>query len=113
NSEGEVELVLGLEPLLLVLGQHRVGQLERVLGGQDLGHRAVGDVTVDAQLRPFTRGDVEVGRLLLDHLLEQRPQIEAHPAVSLTTSSRVVIPRSTFLIPSMRNVSMPSTTACS
>ena len=34
DAEREVELVLHLEALLLVLGQHRVGNLERVLGRQ-------------------------------------------------------------------------------
>src|SRR5439155_10832210 len=49
----------------------------------------------------------------LDHLLQQLPQVHAHAAVSFTTSSRVVTPRLSFTMPSMRSVSMPSFTACS
>ena len=48
DAEGEVELVLDLEPLLLVLGQHRVGQLQGVLGRQDL-------VTELSVMSPSTR----------------------------------------------------------
>ena len=78
DAEREVELVLGLEPLLLVLGQHRVGQLQRVLGRSATSiDRAVGDVAVDAQLRPLAGGDVQVGRVPLDHLLEQRAQVDS------------------------------------
>src|SRR6185295_17381337 len=88
-------------------------ELQSVFRGEDVGHRAVGDVAVYPDLGPLSRGAMQVGGFLFDHLLEQRSQIDAHPAVSLTTSSTVVIPRSTFLMPSMRSVSMPSATAWS
>jgi hypothetical protein len=51
DAEREVQLVLGLEPLLLVLGEDGVGELQRVLGREDVVGGAVGDVAVDAQLR--------------------------------------------------------------
>src|SRR4029077_2711309 len=113
DPEAKVKLVFGFEPLLLILGQDRVGQLEGVLGREDLGCGAVGHVPINPQLRPLAGGDVEIRRLLLDHFLEQRAQIDGHPALSLTTSSRVVTPRSSFFIPSMRRVSIPSATAWS
>ena len=40
----------------------------------------VGDVAVDAQLRPLTGRDVQVGGVPLDHLLEERAKIEAEGA---------------------------------
>src|SRR2546426_9302474 len=113
DPEREVELVLGLEALLLALGQHRVGERQRVLGRQHFVGGGVRDVAVDAQLGPLPRHDVQVGGVFLDHLLEQRPQVHRHAAVSFTTSSSVVTPRLTFTIPSIRSVSMPSFTACS
>src|SRR5205807_5374300 len=119
NPEGEVELVFGLEPLLLIFGEHRVRDRERVLGCEHRLHARVHDVAVHAQLGTLARHDVEVGRVLLDHLLEQGAEIHdlrrarRHAAVSFTTSSRVVMPRFTFSMPSMRRVSIPSFTACS
>src|SRR5881396_1731763 len=68
----------------------------------------------------LTRYNVEIRGVLLDHLLEQRAEIQnpprsarRHAAVSFTTSSRVVIPRFTFTMPSERKVSIPSFTASS
>ena len=34
-------------------------------------------ITVDAELRAFARGNVQVGRIALDHLLEERSEIDA------------------------------------
>src|SRR5690606_37971922 len=82
----------------------------------------VDDLAVDAQLRSLARGDVQVAGAALDHLFQQDAQVHAAilhcadgrrrgthtAAVSLMTSSRVVMPRSTFFMPSMRSVSMPS-----
>src|SRR5438128_2096790 len=118
DSEGKVELVLRLEPLLLALGEHGVGDRQRVLGREHRVHRRVHDVPVHAELGPFPRHDVQVRRVLLDHLLEQGAEIQGlrarrHAAVSFTTSSRVVMPRFTLTMPSMRSVSIPSFTACS
>src|SRR2546421_12945785 len=119
DPEGKIELALGLEPLLLVLREHRVGDRQRVLGGQHVVHGRVDDVPVHAELGTLARHDVEVRGVLLDHLLEQRAEIQAlrrarrHAAVSFTTSSSVVIPRFTFTMPSDRSVSMPSFTASS
>src|SRR5690606_11070644 len=73
----------------------------------------VGHLAVDAELGPLARGEMQVGRVARQHLLEQHAEVEAHRAVSLTTSSRVVIPFSSFLIPSIRRVSIPSDTAAS
>ena len=36
----------------------------------------VRDVAVDAQLGPLAGGDVQVGGVALDHLLEQRAQVD-------------------------------------
>src|SRR2546422_452182 len=119
DPEREVELVLDLEPLLLVPGEHRIGDRQRVLGRKHRLRRGVHDVPVHAQLGTLARHDVQVRRVPLDHLLEQGAQIHrlrgacGHAAVSFTTSSRVVMPRFTFSMPSMRSVSMPSFTACS
>src|SRR2546427_11674931 len=60
RSEGEVELVLRLEALLLVLGEHRVSDRECVLRGQHVIDRRVGDVAVAPQLGPLARHDVQV-----------------------------------------------------
>ena len=77
DAEREVELVLHLEPLLLVLGQHRVRELQRVLGREHVFDVRVRDVAVDAQLGALAGGDVQVRRVALDHLLEQRAQVDA------------------------------------
>src|SRR5213592_2005947 len=119
DPEREIKLVLDLEPLLLVLGKHRIGDRQRVLGREHRLRRGVHDVPVHAQLGTLARHNVQVRRVPLDHLLEQGAQIHrlrsagGHAAVSFTTSSRVVMPRFTFSMPSMRSVSMPSFTACS
>ncbi len=112
DPEAKVKLVFGFEPLLLILGEYRVGQLQGVFAVEDFGNGAVRDVPINPQLGPLGGGDVKVGGLFLDHFLEQGPQIDGHPALSLTTSSRVVTPLSIFFIPSIRRVSIPSTTAC-
>ena len=76
NAEGEIELVLGLEPLLLVLGEDRVRQLEGVLGRHHVFEGGVGDLTVHPQLRPLAGDDVEIGSVLGDHLLEEASQVD-------------------------------------
>src|SRR3989338_8807109 len=76
DAEGEVEFVLGLEPLLLLLREDRIRQLQRVLRVQDVLDLAAGDVAVDPQLRALARRDVEVGRLALDHLLQQGAEVD-------------------------------------
>src|SRR5207245_6820795 len=119
DAEREIELVLGLEPLLLVLGEHRVGDREGVLGREDRVHARVHDVPVHPTFGPLARPDVRVRSVLLDHLLEQGAEIEPlrrasrHAAVSFTTSSSVVMQRFTLSMPSMRMVSILSFTACS
>src|SRR5205814_10458027 len=50
DPEREVELVLDLEALLLVLGEHRIGDRQRVLGREHRLRRGVHDVPVHAQL---------------------------------------------------------------
>src|SRR5207247_7629151 len=92
---------------------------ERVFRGEHVIDRRVGDVAVDPQLGPLARHDVEVRRVPLNHLLEQGAEIDRrhraarHAAVSFTTSSRVVTPFFTLIIPSIRSVSMLSFTPCS
>src|SRR5256886_1543279 len=119
DPEREIELVLELEPLLLVLGEHRVRDRQRVLGREHRLRRRVHDVPIHAQLGTLARHDVQVRRVPLDHLLEQGAQIHrrrgpwVHPAVSFPTPPRLVMPRFTFSMPSMRSVSMPSSPACS
>src|SRR5256712_7660166 len=119
DPEREVELALRLEALLLVLGEHRISDRERVLRSEHVIDRRVGDVAVHAQLGPLARHDVQVRRIPLDHLLEQGAEIDRrhraarHAAVSLTSSSRVVMPFFTLINPSIRSVSIPSLTPCS
>ncbi len=76
NAEREIELVLHLEPLLLVFGQHRVGQLQRVLRAEQGLDARVHDVAVDAQLWAFAGREMQVRRVALDHLLEQHAQVD-------------------------------------
>src|SRR2546426_845708 len=72
-----------------------------------------------ASFATLARHDVQVRRLPLDHLLEQGAEIDRrhraarHAAVSFTTSSRVVTPFFTLIIPSIRSVSILSLTPCS
>src|SRR5690606_2557930 len=106
-----VELVLLLEALLLALGEHRVRQRQGVLGRELLVVARIGELAVDAELGTLPGRDMQVGCVARQHLLEQRTEVQAHAAVSLTTSSRVVIPFSSFLIPSILSVSIPSDTA--
>ena len=120
DPEGEVQLVFGLEALLLVFREHRVGERQRVFGGQHLVPRRADDVAVHPDLRALPGHNVKVGGVLLDHLLQgARADSPActgllhAAAVSFTTSSSVVMPFLTLTIPSMRSVSMPSLTAIS
>src|SRR5690606_35316670 len=114
NPEGEVELFLLLEALLLLLRQDRVGEQERVLRGQHVIDGGVHDAAVDAKLRTLSRRQVQIARATADHLLEQGPEIDRRglgthvSAVSLMTSSSVVIPLATLTRPSIRSVSIPS-----
>ena len=80
DAEREVELVLHLEALLLVLGEHRVRELQRVLGRHHELEVRVLDLAVDAQLGPLAGGDVQIGRVALDHLLEQDAEVDAWSA---------------------------------
>ena len=142
DPEGEVEFVLRLEPLLLVVREDGVGELHRVLRGEHVGSGGVDDLAVHAKLGPLARCDVEVARVEPDHLLQERAEADpargalgrrggpgrverglllgrlgarerAHvAAVSLMTSSSVVMPRDTLSRPSMRSVSIPSSSAC-
>jgi len=70
DAEGEVELQRLLEALLLRVGEHAVGE------GLGVGRRHVGaletlQVPVHAHLRRRADGDVEVGALQFDRLLQQ------------------------------------------
>ena len=76
NAEREVQLVLGLEAFLLVLREDRVRDLKRVLRCQDVIDRGILELSVDPDLRPHTRRDMEVGGSLLDHLLKEEPEID-------------------------------------
>src|SRR5690606_540214 len=77
-------------------------------------------------------GEVQVARAALEHFLQQRAQVERRAsvrglsarrggchlrthvaAVSLMTSSSVVMPRDAFNNPSMRRVNIPSRRPCS
>ena len=169
DAEREIQLVVHLEPLLLVLGEDGVGELQGVLRRHHHLEIRVGDLAVDSQLRALAGRDVQVRGVPLDHLLEQdtkvdggrrlsgcshrrgcgepaartsgrgtpdgrdptatcpaiederaRPEEHAgarcavdHAVVSRMTCSSVVIPFMTFIQPSMRRVSIPSSTAAS
>src|SRR5439155_8101630 len=92
---------------------------EGILGCEDRVHARVHDVPVHPKFGTLARHDVQVRSVLLDHLLEQGPEIEPlrrasrHAAVSFTTSSSVVIPRFTLSMPSIRRVIILSFNACS
>jgi hypothetical protein len=60
NAEREVQLVFGLESLLLVFGEDRIGEREGVLGRQHVGRRGVGHVSVNPEFGPLARCDMEV-----------------------------------------------------
>jgi hypothetical protein len=77
NAEREIELVLHLEPLLLILGQHRIRELQRVFRLHHELDVRPRHVAVDAQHWPLARRDVEIGGVPLDHLFEQDAEIEA------------------------------------
>jgi hypothetical protein len=81
DAEGEVQLVLVLEALLLVLGEDRVGELERVLGGQDLLHALL---VIAPSTRSFGRSPAVMCRSdgPLDHLVQQRAQVQAHARIA-------------------------------
>ena len=79
DAEREVQLVFHLEALLLVLGQHRVGDLERVFGLEDRLDLGVLHLAVDAKLRANAGGDVQIRRAPLDDLLEEIAQVERLP----------------------------------
>ena len=67
DAEGEVELVVLLELLLLPLVQHAIGEPLGVLGRQalELGQR--GQLAVQPDLGRSARGDVQVGCPAFDH----------------------------------------------
>ena len=94
DAEGEVELVLGLEALLLVLGEHRVGQLQRVL--RRAGRPRTLALVMSPSMRSFGRSPAvmcrsEASRSIISSSSD--PQVDASSLrVSFTTSSRVVTP---------------------
>ena len=75
DAERKIELVVHLESLLLVLRQHAVGKLQRVLRRHREVDVRVRDLAVYAQLRPFAGRDMQVGRVPLDHFLEEDAEI--------------------------------------
>jgi hypothetical protein len=77
DAEGEIELVLHLEPLLLVLGENGIGELQSVLRRHHELEVRILNLAVDAHLRTLTGCDVQIGRVALDHLLEQDAQVDA------------------------------------
>src|SRR6185369_5667565 len=76
DAEGEIQLVVHLEPLLLVLGEDGVGELQGVLGRHHHLEIRVGDLAVDSQLRALAGRDVQVRGVPLDHLLEQDTKVD-------------------------------------
>jgi hypothetical protein len=77
DAEREIQLVLHLEALLLVLREDGIGQLQRVLRRHDELDGRVRDLAVDAHLGALARGDMQVGCIPLDHLLEEDAQVDA------------------------------------
>ncbi len=76
DAEREIQLVLHLEPLFLVLRQHRVSNLERILGLQDCLDLGVLHLAVDSQFRTNSGGDVQVRGAAVDDLLQEATQVE-------------------------------------
>src|SRR5690606_349928 len=99
----------------------RVGEGEGVAGREDVLDAGRDQLAVHAELRALARRDVHVAGATPNHLLQQGAQVEGirvrgfvHcAAVSLITSSSVVMPRETLASPSIRSVSIPSFSACS
>ena len=77
DAEAEVELQVLLEAVLLRVGEHAVGELLGLHGGQ---RRQVqrAQLAVDADLRRRVGGDVQVGPPHLGHRLEQLVQADGH-----------------------------------
>src|SRR5262249_26854975 len=77
HAEGEVELALLLELLLLLLGEDAVAERLGVVRQELLeGQRLY--VTVHAHHRRRTGGDVQVGRTGVRHLLKQLVDLDRH-----------------------------------
>ena len=74
HPEGQVELVVLLELVLLRVGEDRVAELLRLRRGQGRQLQGV-QAAVDAELRRRIGGDVEVARPLLDHRLQELMQV--------------------------------------
>ena len=110
DAEREVELERLLEPLLLRVGEHAVGELLRVGGCQIRAFQPL-EMAMDADLRRRIDRQVEVGPSLLDEHLQQFWERGHYFTVSLTTSSTVVTPSLTFLSPLWRSEIIPSSTA--
>src|SRR5205085_4220752 len=77
DAEREIELVLHLEPLLLVFREDAIGELQRVLGRHHELEVRVLDLAVDAELGALAGGDVEIRGVALDHLLEEDAEVDA------------------------------------
>src|SRR5690349_3315627 len=69
DAEREVQLVLDLELLLLVLRQHRIGELHAVLRLQHDVDIRVRNVAVDTYLGPPAGGEEQVGGATAGHSL--------------------------------------------
>jgi hypothetical protein len=83
DTEGEIELVLLLELLLLALVEHAVGEALGVLGRQllELGERL--ELAVLADLGVGPRGDVQIGRPAVDHDRQEVVHRRGHSVLCL------------------------------
>ena len=70
DAEGEIELALLLELVLLRIREHGVAELLR-LGRREGRHAQWVELSIDPELRCRAGGDVKVAGALLDHRLEQ------------------------------------------
>ncbi len=83
-----------------IVARRRLANRAKCDGHRDMPRQRPGCVEI---LRPFS--------VILGFRVQYPcpvPSLQAHPAVSFTTSSSVVTPAFTFTIPSIRRVSMPS-----
>src|SRR5690606_34409482 len=73
DTEREVDALALLEPGPLRLVHHLEAQ-GAALGRREVGRPERDELSIDAELRGRAGGDVEIGRALLEHRLEELPQ---------------------------------------
>src|SRR5690606_4675349 len=76
DAEREIQLVLHLESLLLIVGEHGIRQRQGVLRREHVLHVRVYYLAVDPHLGTLAGGDVQIRCAALDHLLEEETKVD-------------------------------------